>query len=212
MPLTSTLSSPFSISPERLDRSIKEYSSENTVLCAQILNIGGTENWSKKLTLQTAFADKLVLVHRKIDLGSDTNKTTGWKFLTNLLKACRGRSRSRGSNPMRVDNAGEFNITRKYIVDLVVRQRFRCAISNIPLVFESNQSWTASIDRKVNSMGYVKGNVRVTIKQYNGSFTWTKDAFGMFKAQVIKNIGTIEASYRSDIGDKGEVHIMKLIQ
>lgn len=60
-----------------------------------------------------------------------------------------------------------FNLTRKFLKELMQLQNNRCAVTNIPIeVIKQTElgtlSSTASLDRIDNTKGYIKGNVRYT--------------------------------------------------
>ena len=75
----------------------------------------------------------------------------------------------------------EFDLDYEYLYELIEKQEWKCALSNLPISFkiqwkgEINQS--ASLDRIDNNKGYTKGNVQWVHKDINfmkGSFSQLK--------------------------------------
>jgi len=178
VPFTSEHGSYLTPSPERLDRALKVYTDENTVACLCILNVGGSLNWSRRLVLQTLFAEELSLLHGPHDL---LEKGSVNRFLSSSLSRCKTRCKARAD---RFDDAGELDITVPFLKKLLVRQGFRCAVSGIPLALKSNHPWLASLDRVDPKKGYVEDNVRFVVNRFNGFITWTPETFSFFYAQM----------------------------
>jgi hypothetical protein len=182
IPLSYISGSPFSPSPEKIDRD-GGYLVDNTALCFQILNVGGEHNWTRKLTLQIYFANEFI--PRVIDL----NKSLKLKKMYNETK---GHARSRGKNKQRrKDNAGEHTLTFEECIELVTEQGWRCALSKLPLVFKSHHKWMASIDRIDPGEGYHKWNCRIVIYRLNMGSTWTVGHWEYFTRHLKMNIGLV---------------------
>lgn len=178
---------PYTPSPERILRD-KGYSYDNTVLCLQILNCGQALDWTRRLTLQIYFADQFPLEH---DIKRSSFFIKGSKhksYLSKKLHKMKSKAKERAANKNRYDNSGEFNVTYDELVDIMVGQNFRCALSNLPLMFESYSEWALSHDRIDPKRGYVKDNIRFTIVRLNQRETWSDDSFGNFKNEISKNI------------------------
>lgn len=63
-----------------------------------------------------------------------------------------------------------FKLSKEYIWELYVKQKQRCALSNIKLTFDSQRTkndGTASLDRIDSSKGYIEGNVQWVHKDVN---------------------------------------------
>jgi hypothetical protein len=57
----------------------------------------------------------------------------------------------------------EWNVSIEYLWELFIKQNKKCAISNIPLHFNTNKintGWISSLDRIDNRKGYAEDNVR----------------------------------------------------
>lgn len=64
----------------------------------------------------------------------------------------------------------EFDITKEYLLDLLKFQDYKCNISKIDLTFELGKGrvyTNLSIDKKVSSLGYIKGNVQLVCMAVN---------------------------------------------
>lgn len=64
----------------------------------------------------------------------------------------------------------EFNISTKYIWDLLVKQDFKCALTGVNITVSKNwrkEKFTASLDRIDSSKGYIVGNVQWLHKTIN---------------------------------------------
>ena len=65
----------------------------------------------------------------------------------------------------------DFDLTKEYIVDLINKQDFKCALSNLPIeirkLWHGNITQTASLDRIDNTKGYIIGNVQWLHKDIN---------------------------------------------
>lgn len=58
-------------------------------------------------------------------------------------------------------------ITIEHIWSLFIKQKQRCALTNMPLIFGKRGTGTASLDRIDSSKGYIKGNVQWVHKEIN---------------------------------------------
>lgn len=63
----------------------------------------------------------------------------------------------------------EFNITQVYIWNKFLQQNRKCAYTGLELIWRngSGELGTASVDRKDNSIGYVKENIQIIHKDIN---------------------------------------------
>lgn len=64
----------------------------------------------------------------------------------------------------------EFNLTAEYLEELFIKQKSKCALSNLIIEFRPNYlktQQTASLDRIDSSKGYVQGNVQWVHKDIN---------------------------------------------
>lgn len=181
VPLEYVSGSPFSPSPERIDR-VTGYLIDNTSLCFQILNVGGENNWTRKLTLQIYFANEFI--PERINLYTCSK-------LLYMYKQTIHRSKIRGKKKKRKDNSGNHSLTFKQCIELILEQDYRCALSNLPLVFEKHHLWMASIDRKDPTEGYHKWNCRIVIYRLNMGITWTDKSWTYFHTQLKNNIGLV---------------------
>lgn len=60
-----------------------------------------------------------------------------------------------------------FNISLKYMWELYIKQDKLCALSGIPLIFSTDSTQTASLDRINSKLGYIKDNVQWVHKNVN---------------------------------------------
>jgi hypothetical protein len=66
----------------------------------------------------------------------------------------------------------EFKISIQYIIDLLIKQNFKCKLSNLEIKFvhtsnqESKKLTTASLDRIDSTKGYIEGNVQWIHKDF----------------------------------------------
>ena len=60
-----------------------------------------------------------------------------------------------------------FRITREDMWEQFVKQNEKCALTGVPLTFESKYQGTASLDRIDSTKGYVKGNIQWVHKKVN---------------------------------------------
>lgn len=60
-----------------------------------------------------------------------------------------------------------FEVTRSDLVDLLIKQDYKCTYTDLPLTFGSREKRTASLDRIDSNKGYIKGNVHWVHKKVN---------------------------------------------
>jgi hypothetical protein len=78
-------------------------------------------------------------------------KTGHW---TNIIRCAKARNL-------------EFNLTKKYVWDLYLKQDKKCIFTGLPVIFDVKGKTTASIDRIDNSKGYIEGNIQIVHKSIN---------------------------------------------
>lgn len=69
----------------------------------------------------------------------------------------------------------DFLVTQEYLNDLLIKQDFKCAISQLPIEIKmgrQNTETTASLDRIDNTLPYIEGNVQFLHKHVN-YMKWT---------------------------------------
>lgn len=181
IPLQHISGSPFSPSPEKIDRD-GGYLIDNTALCFQILNVGGQMNWSRRLTMQIYFAADFDVRHDEANIEENSK-------LKDMLKNSIKNSNQRRQR--RKDNSGEHSLTLHDCVELIKEQEFRCALSKLPLVFKRKHPWMASIDRINPYEGYHKWNCRIVIYRLNMGITWKKRDWDFFHQQLCENIDKV---------------------
>jgi hypothetical protein len=137
-------------------------------------------NWSRRLTLQIYFAKEFPIRYEaKLEENSK---------LKEMLRTSLKNSKQRQN---RNDNAGEHSLTLQELVELVIEQGFRCALTLIPLVFRRKHPWMASIDRIDPSEGYHKWNCRIVIYRMNMGITWKVNDWQYFHEQLCENIDKV---------------------
>lgn len=93
----------------------------------------------------------------------------------------------------------DYDLTINYLMNIVKKQNYRCAYSNIPLIFDSNSSWNCSIERIDISKKYYTENVCFVCGEFNTtdrSFLngieegsgWNKEKFKEYYDFLIENI------------------------
>ena len=186
---------PWKWSPERIEREGTYFGdSQNVVLCCEIFNVGGTRNFSHKLLLQTFFSNTF-----KIFYDSYLYRPCA-KFMNVGIQNAKNRSLERGKKVDRWDKSNEFTIDVGYMRELAKKQGYRCALSGIPLVFQSKHPWTASLDRIDTFRGYIPGNVRWVIGRFNSRHTWDDATWKVLTDSLDKNIHKV---WDRHYGEKG---------
>jgi hypothetical protein len=87
--------------------------------------------------------------------------------INDCLYFARWRSRNRPHLP-------KIDLTLEYLMRLLRRQKFRCALTGVPLTKSGPQS--ATIDRIIGARGYCKRNVRWVAKFANNAKGGMSDA------------------------------------
>ncbi len=72
---------------------------------------------------------------------------------------------------------GIFDLTLKWYIDTVRRQRMKCAITGVPLVFGRLLSFRSSIERLKNTTTYTQTNCVLVALEFNTSKQWTKEKY-----------------------------------
>lgn len=181
VPFATEYGHPFKASPERTNRSDRDYSTDNVVLILNLLNVGGRRNFDRRLILQSTVSLKLDIVFQKYKWKSIR------KFLKSALRSAKNRADNRAENEMRVDNSSVFTLTYIQILDMVEAQEYRCALSKVPLVPRWGHPWSLSIDRKNDREGYTEENVRLVVARYNPSKTWNNELASTFFTHIEEN-------------------------
>lgn len=95
----------------------------------------------------------------------------------------------------------EFTVTINYLQNLLEKQNYRCALSNVSLVAHSNKKTsstesTISLDRIDSSKGYIEGNVQWVHKSINTmKFNLDQEKFIQFCGMVwITHLASVGAS------------------
>lgn len=89
-------------------------------------------------------------------------------FMMKMARDARYNAKQRGLKRKRNDNSHEVDDDLfNFFVDIIKRQGGRCAITGIPFVYEAKHKFAPSPDRKVDTEGYVHGNVRMIISPLN---------------------------------------------
>lgn len=85
--------------------------------------------------------------------------------MTKILVHARARSKDhRYSNG---DRFATFDIDRQYLLDLWEEQSGRCALSKLEMNLDQTSLKCVSLDRKIQSIGYVRGNVQLVCRFAN---------------------------------------------
>lgn len=61
----------------------------------------------------------------------------------------------------------EFNIDINYVMEVLERQGFKCAITGLDLKHEYNSHYSASIDRIDSTLGHVRDNIQIVCQAVN---------------------------------------------
>jgi hypothetical protein len=189
MPLSREFSSAWTPSPERLYRD-KGYVDGNVVAIAEICQVGGNFNFSRKLVQQFHYHEKLAPFYTSVEDLSKLDK----RFIRRLCNAAKARAKVRAARLIRNDDSGICTITFDDVVDVAVQQGFRCAASGVPLVFRSKHLWSASIDRIRNDRGYTRDNIRLTLQRFNGNIAWDAATVSALREHLKDNISLVNAS------------------
>ncbi len=197
--------SPWMYSPERLDRKKTYDNDDNVVLCCEVFNVGGAMNFTRKLVLQIFFGYSFPVFYGFL------NKVP-IKWVSMCLSAAKSRSKKRKSKTCRDDNSFKFDIDKTYLLNIAKIQNFRCAISGIPLVFQSHHPWLASLDRIDPSQGYVKGNVRWVISRLNSRHTWGEDMINTLMTNLDLTIERVWEAYWGENRPKFGTYISNLAE
>lgn len=194
IPMNDTRYSPWMYSPERLDRTQGYAVEGNVVICCSVFNVGGEYDFSHKLVLQMYFAGSFPVFYDQY------LRRIPRKFITKKCYSSKSLAKKRKRRASREDRSFLFDIDTDYLTRLAVSQGYRCAISNIPLVFEKHHPWLASLDRIDPTQGYIRGNVRWVINRFNGRYTWTSP---MVKTLVTTLDKTIHKVWTAHYGPDG---------
>lgn len=84
----------------------------------------------------------------------------------------------------------DVDINVDYIYNLWKEQNYRCAISNIPIIFGEDTfayQLRASIDRKDNNLGYIKGNIQLVSLPINYAKNRQTDKTILNSLMILKN-------------------------
>lgn len=65
------------------------------------------------------------------------------------------------------ENAGRYDLSKTWLVNLWLAQEGRCAYSGIVLDIRKGAPWSASLERIDNNNGYVSGNVAIVCLEFN---------------------------------------------
>jgi hypothetical protein len=82
------------------------------------------------------------------------------------------------------DKSGRCTIIEGDLGFKLIQQRGRCAISNVPLVFEQNADWRCSLERINNKEGYTPENTVLVCLEFNSSTQWNIHKFLTFQASA----------------------------
>lgn len=111
------------------------------------------------------------------------------KMITRLISTSKRLAIERGGD------RSQFDIDRKYIVDLVEIQNNKCAVSGMNLEWEYHSPRKVSIDRIDSTKGYIKDNIRLVCKQVNyGISNFSIDDFYIMCKSVVEHNGLTDAS------------------
>ena len=69
------------------------------------------------------------------------------------------------------------DITVRYLMQVFIKQRGRCAVSGIPFPMTNDKHWVVSIDRLNNDVGYIEGNIQLVCEAFNVTAGFTADKF-----------------------------------
>lgn len=100
----------------------------------------------------------------------------------------------------------DWNVDMKYLWELFLQQNRKCAISNIPLHFDTdrvNTGWISSLDRIDSSKGYTKDNVRWIYTPLNIMKTNFSDEMFFELCSVVSHHNKVEWSYDKFLSEHG---------
>lgn len=86
--------------------------------------------------------------------------------LKNLLRTARKNAKIRGKRA-REDDSHEYSMTQSDLQDILQKQHGLCAVTKIPLSFQSHLNTTVSLDRVDDSLGYTRSNCRLVCNAIN---------------------------------------------
>lgn len=96
-------------------------------------------------------------LRKEIVTGEKSKQWTGYKTLSGRIW-CFIKSSA-------INRKIKFNITKKYIYDLFIKQKQKCILSGVNISFDKPK--TASLDRINSKLGYIKDNVQWVHKEIN---------------------------------------------
>lgn len=100
-------------------------------------------------------------------------------FIHNKLLQSRSRA---------IKHNWDFNLTDEILEDMFIKQNGRCYISNIPLLLQSNNWNSLSIDRIDSTEGYIINNVILVIQFINTAKNiYTMNEFVHYLKNVVKS-------------------------
>jgi len=192
LPMVPKPLSDWQASSERLNNDLG-YPEFNTVLVCLEFNTGNTQ-WSR---------DKVKglkeLRSKPVDLDALTTQVENAKgkgsisplrrFTTNLFRSAQKHSLRIAKNPKRSKENSEFSLTVDDILQKIIDQKGRCAYSSIPLAYERNADYRASIERINSKLGHTDENTVLICLDFNstdmssisdnatGSSQWSKEKF-----------------------------------
>lgn len=103
-------------------------------------------------------------------------------FIFKMVATAKRSAKRRGNNVLRNDNSSDISPDLfDIIVECIVKQNGRCALTGMPLKFIMNLINTASLDRIDNSKGYVRGNIQIIIAPINTYLKPSNDDFFMIR-------------------------------
>ena len=113
-------------------------------------------------------------------------KNTVRGFILNLISYGRSHCKHRGAIKGRNDTSHEMdpNLFDK-VVKMIVEQNGRCLYTGIPLVYETNHIHAPTIDRIVNTKGYVEGNIQIIISPLNTRHRVSKIEFDTIRNNLL---------------------------
>lgn len=104
-------------------------------------------------------------------------------FFMNLLKSARGNASRRSEHR---ENAGIYDLTYEYVLEMWETQGGLCFYSKIPMVTQPLSDYQCSLERLDPELGYIKENVVLCCLEFNHSVQWSLDK--MIELFAIKDI------------------------